>query len=464
MTPYNFSVLLFSFCTFFVGLLIFLRRQDSLGKFYFAFSIAVTIWGTVTAIMISPEISYSTALLASRISNIAAVFIPILWVHFVAIYTKVKFPNFIKMGLYAIAVAIISFSFSPLFIKDVRPILDFKAYTVPGPVFYIFTAYFWILTPAAFILLLKGLKKVTHQERIQRLGLAMGTFFGFSGGGLTFLPVYGIQMPQYGLFIIPFYPFILGYFMMREQLFDVQQIADAFQREKLTALGVMAASLNHELKNPLFISLGRVDAYQDALERGAYPSEVESLRKAQDVIATVKTQLSRATDIMQRFLDFVRPVNPKRDREEVKLNEIVDSVLELISYEFQLDKIQVVKEIQSELSLLIHKRQFEEILFNLIMNACQAIKSGMINSRSKAFIKIASKEENNIILLAITDNGPGMSKEQIGKVFEPFFTTKKEGIGLGLYITKQLIERNGGKISVHSKTDDGTTFLLEFKR
>ena len=75
-----------------------------------------------------------------------------------------------------------------------------------------------------------------------------------------------------------------------------------------------------------------------------------------------------------------------------------------------------------------------------------------------------SEQEDGRISILVKDNGPGIPSDRIKQIFEPFYTTKEEGTGLGLYITKQLVEKNGGKISVKSKIGEGTKFVLEFKR
>ena len=119
------------------------------------------------------------------------------------------------------------------------------------------------------------------------------------------------------------------------------------------------------------------------------------------------------------------------------------------------------------------QRQLEEILFNLIVNACHAMEKGgelVIVSEAKQFqtgllCRPAEISRNDDwIKITITDTGTGISSEQAKHLFEPFYTTKGEkGTGLGLYITKQLVERNSGKISVQSKEGKGTIFILEFR-
>ena len=79
-------------------------------------------------------------------------------------------------------------------------------------------------------------------------------------------------------------------------------------------------------------------------------------------------------------------------------------------------------------------------------------------------IEINASQYNGTIQIKIEDSGPGIPADRLSQVFEPFYTTKQEGTGLGLYVTKHLVERNGGKISVKSQQGKGTAFVLEFKR
>ncbi len=291
------------------------------------------------------------------------------------------------------------------------------------------------------------------QEQIKYL--MMGTAVGFLSGGTIYFVYYKIPFTLAFLSLMPLYPILTSIALIRYGLFDAQQIADAFQREKMAVIGTMAASLNHELRNPLYIAKGTVETQLDRFERGIPLAE----SKSQEVFRSVYSQLLRASDIMQRFSDFAKPFSARNDREYVALEKLTGEVKELVSNEFEIKKINFTHDLLGGISVYVNRRQMEEILFNLMINACHAIGDKGGDIALKAY------QPNGKVIVEIADNGPGIPKENLRRIFEPFFSTKADkGTGLGLYITKQLVERNGGKIKVKSKVGQGSVFALEFER
>ena len=112
--------------------------------------------------------------------------------------------------------------------------------------------------------------------------------------------------------------------------------------------------------------------------------------------------------------------------------------------------------ILNELSSLVSVGYLEEILFNLLVNASQAIKETM----KPGEIKMTALQEQSRVLIKVSDNGSGIPEDQIQNVFRPFHTTKEEGTGLGLYVTQQLVEKLGGRVKVKSTVSKGTTFTI----
>lgn len=244
--------------------------------------------------------------------------------------------------------------------------------------------------------------------------------------------------------------------MIRHQAFDVDSIAQAAHKDKLAAIGTLATSINHEIRNPLYIVKGLAESHLANMKEGIYSDDKKALAKANEVLSKSVDQAARAMDIMKRFAMFAKQgVSQTAQPEAVQLEDIMSDILPLVSHELELDKIQLIQMIPMGITLNVDRRHIEEILFNLIVNACQAMKSQGVEGEIKISAEGAS--------VMIEDNGPGISADDLAKIFEPFYTTKQEGTGLGLYITKQLVERNGGKISVESKLGQGTQFRMEFK-
>lgn len=460
MNPYNLSLLFFGSCSVFMGLLVWLKRQDSVGKYYLLFSFFATGWAIGVSMIINQDASYDFALLGARLCNGMASLIPIMWIRFVFSFLDKKEPfnNFYTIN-FVLALLIALSAFTPWLAKGLAPILDFKYYTLPGPFFYVFTAIFFTLIPYSFYQLISAYFKSTGEYRNQLKYLVIGSLIAFGSGGATFLPVFRIPLPQYLLFFMPLYPLVMAIGLVRYGLFDAQEIADAFQREKMAVLGTMAASLNHEIKNPLFVVRGKAECYLDALERKKYSSSEELYEAGKQAINPILNQTVRALDIIQKFTDFARPFNVKSPKEQVILSEVFQDVRELVSSEFQRSEVKLVHNLIDGLAVMANRRHIEEILSNLMINACHAVGD------NGGQVSVTAESVKNKVKIQVSDTGPGISKENLEKVFKPFFTTKgPKGSGLGLYITKQLVERNGGEIKVDSKLGLGTTFRLEFAK
>lgn len=204
---------------------------------------------------------------------------------------------------------------------------------------------------------------------------------------------------------------------------------------------------------------GYTETLLDRIEREVLRfSEKEDGEKVKQLLRKTVEQAERIAGIAQRLTDFSKPAPDHEISESVPVDEVVDNVLSFVGHGLKVDNIHVVKEIDPQLSIRANRKQIEQILLNLIINASQAV-----NGR-QGQIKIEASERNGRVEIQIRDTGPGIPRENLNRIFEPFFTTKESGTGLGLYVTKQLIERNKGRISVKSELGQGTTFILEFRK
>jgi signal transduction histidine kinase len=459
MNPYNFSLLFFSFSTFLISLLIWLKRQDKIGKAYFIFSCLVTVWGMFFSIMIS-NASHDTALLSARMNNAIGVWIPVAWFRFLLIYlNKQKEYKNLQIALYIATAIVFMFSPTQYYVSDVKPIWKFAYYAKAGSAFMGFTLLFFTVVPYSFYLLARIITKTeSPTERKQLLGFMLATGSGFLGAAPAFFLVYDLAVPQYGLFLMPLYPFLMAYVMMRKGLFDEEAIIQAARKEKLAAIGTLAASINHEIKNPLYIIQGSGQSFLSNLSDGIYETPEQGIQTATEVLTKVTHQATRAIDIMRKFSMFAKQdLQQTAEISKVSFGELFDGVLPLVKHEFSRCKICVEADIPEDLPLLrVDARHMEEILFNLMINAFQAMKP-----QGGGTIRITAGYDSAVIKIRIKDTGPGIPKENLKKIFDPFYTTKSEGTGLGLYITKQLVERNGGKIEIESHSRE-TSFVLEF--
>jgi signal transduction histidine kinase len=235
--------------------------------------------------------------------------------------------------------------------------------------------------------------------------------------------------------------------------------AEAAQKEKMAVIGTLSAGINHEICNPLGIARGQCEAFLLNIKDGIYKdkSPQELMQKAEEIMSKVIRETDRATAITKKLSSFAKPA--KGEAELVDINKEVDEVFGLVGYELKLEKIEFDKRIDNGLPrILVDRKQFQEVLFNLIRNAGQA-------TGEKGRISVSAKEEKGKVVIDVQDTGSGIPENKIKELFNPFFTTKEpgKGTGLGLFIVRQVVEKNDGKIYLkRTKVSEGTTFTIEF--
>ena len=221
------------------------------------------------------------------------------------------------------------------------------------------------------------------------------------------------------------------------------------QAEKLTSLGQMAASIAHEVNNPL----AGVLVYTQLLTR-KLSSDKLSKEVALDYLSKMDSELTRSTKLIRNLLDFARQSPPTL--REVDLNEVINRALDIAAHSAEIQHIQVIKELDPSLpKLMADFDQLQQVCTNLILNAIQAMPEG-------GKLTLRTSADDGQLKLEVQDTGCGISEENVRKLFTPFFTTKQEGkgIGLGLAVTYGIIQRHQGRIEVQSKEGEGTTFTI----
>jgi len=235
--------------------------------------------------------------------------------------------------------------------------------------------------------------------------------------------------------------------------------AEAAQKEKMAVIGTLSAGINHEICNPLGIARGQCEAFLLNIKDGLYndKSQQELLDKAKDIMAKVIKETDRATAITKKLSSFAKPA--KGEAELISITKEVDEVFGLVGYELKLEKIEVEKRIEKDMpNIVADRKQFQEVLFNLVRNAGQAIGE-------KGKITVSAWSEREKVYIDIKDTGSGIPEDKLKELFNPFFTTKEpgKGTGLGLFIVRQVVEKNGGRIYLkETKVGEGTTFRIEF--
>ena len=225
--------------------------------------------------------------------------------------------------------------------------------------------------------------------------------------------------------------------------------------EKLASLGKLAATIAHEINNPLAGVLNYTRLIIKQLSRNRFSHE--KLEEISRYLKIMESETARCGEIVKDLLAFAR--RTKITMELNSIEDIINKTLNLISHELEIKEIQLIKNIASNLpKIKCDFKQIQQVLLNLIYNAIEAmsIKGNLTITASEA------NETKAFIEVAISDTGCGISEKDIEHIFEPFFTTKEEGkgVGLGLSVVYGIIARHNGSITVESEPGKGSTFTI----
>ncbi|MBN1366658.1 MAG: PAS domain S-box protein [Dehalococcoidales bacterium] len=232
-----------------------------------------------------------------------------------------------------------------------------------------------------------------------------------------------------------------------QQLKNSQQ--QLIQAEKLTSLGQLAASIAHEVNNPL----SGVLIYTQLIAKKIKESKIDN-NTTLEYLSKMEFELIRSTKLIKNLLDFARQSSPKF--QQANLNMIMNRAYDIASHSAELQHVRVIKELDPALpDITADADQLQQVFTNLILNAIQAMPQG-------GKLTLRSSASANQIKIEVSDTGIGIPPENMNKLFTPFFTTKLEvkGVGLGLAIAYGIVQRHKGKIEVRSKIGDGTTFTI----
>jgi len=243
----------------------------------------------------------------------------------------------------------------------------------------------------------------------------------------------------------------------------IEKDAQLIQASKMTTLGEMSAGIAHELNQPLnAIKMG--NEYLKMMIEGGKTIPGKDLYQ---VVNEVSDQVDRAAKIIDRLREFGRKAD--FTREKVDINRSIRDVLAIIGHQLSLQDIEVELHLDQTIPpVLAHKNRLEQVIFNMLTNARDAIslKKETEVGMDKRVITIRSFRDDGQVVLAISDTGIGIPRPARDKIFEPFFTTKEvgKGMGLGLSITYGIVRDYGGEIGVESEEGKGTTFRITFPR
>ncbi len=236
---------------------------------------------------------------------------------------------------------------------------------------------------------------------------------------------------------------------------EISDQAQILHQDKMMSLGRLAASVVHEINNPLFGILNYLQLMSRILKRG--PLSEDQREKFKRHLDIVESETSRCSQIISSLLTFSRKSPPSFDA--VQIEDLLNRCEILSQHKLQLSNISLTHTVEpGALPVYGDFNQLQQCLFNLIFNAIDAMPDGGSIDVKGKYDPIRDK-----IIITVSDSGPGIREEDVPLIFEPFFTTKEEGygVGLGLSTVYGIIERHGGSIKVENKPEKGAIFTFE---
>ena len=225
---------------------------------------------------------------------------------------------------------------------------------------------------------------------------------------------------------------------------------DTGHLSRLSTLGEMATGLAHELNQPL----ASIVSYTQGCIRRIRDGQAEQ----SDLIAAlgnVTSEAERAGEIIRRIRRFIRKREPQQTR--IEPAELIEQCVALVRHELQAEGVALDVQVGKDLPCIDADRiQLQQVILNLLRNSMEAMEG--VDRSNRAITVRACLRQDGSLTVAIRDTGSGITAGEVERVFEPFYTTKAEGTGMGLAISRTIIEAHGGWLSAQANPDGGSTF------
>lgn len=236
-------------------------------------------------------------------------------------------------------------------------------------------------------------------------------------------------------------------YMVKKLREDLELREKLRKAEHLAGIGQVAQNVAHEIKNPLnFISLSI-----DHIKEHCRPGSRDDAEKFESLVVNIKNEIQRLSRFAESFLGYGKPF--ELSLKKTNMGQIIENVIEIVSTKAQQADIQIKKEYKSLPELSIDPEFIKTCIYNVIINSFEAMPGG-------GTLSIRTRKSGSEFFLNIEDTGTGVDKDKLDKIFEPFFTTKNKGLGLGLPLTKKIIEEHGGKVLFESEKGRGSLVTI----
>ncbi|MBM7552635.1 ATP-binding protein [Thalassobacillus pellis] len=218
--------------------------------------------------------------------------------------------------------------------------------------------------------------------------------------------------------------------MMQEQI---------LHSEKMTVAGQLAASVAHEIRNPLTSLKGFLQLLQAGIQ------------KEEEYYKIMLEEIDKMEAVTSELLFVSKPMTDERGSESLK--EMLEDVITLMDTQAKMQSITMRAKLEEGIHIFCDRSQIKQVFINIIKNAIEAMQEG-------GLLEITTRKDGNRALIDVIDEGPGIPEDLLKKITEPFFTTKKNGTGLGLMISNQILDKHNGFMKINSNPNIGTTFRL----
>ncbi len=243
---------------------------------------------------------------------------------------------------------------------------------------------------------------------------------------------------------------------LKQREAELAQKQDELVRaERLAAVGRVSAQVAHEIRNPLS-SIGlNVEMLEEQLSKAKFGAESEG-KESKELLASVTREVDRLTEITEDYLRLARLPNPSLRAENVV--SVLEGVLSFSREELERAKVKVERKFEAlELEVLADEGQLRQVFVNLVRNSREAMVEG-------GTLTVAAHAKSGVVEVRVADTGPGLSGEARARLFEPFFSTKDGGTGLGLSLSRQIVQAHHGKLEADPSVAAGTTFVVTLPR